>query len=1144
MKEIINIMLVLFVVMLCAFGTLQAQVIDESYCPMHTIEEPAETSAKLMSSCNPSTDICTGKYKPGKGTLKMLMVYIRFADDNTSMSYWNSTPNPNNIYDVETWMEESLDENISIGSDNYFNVTNYFNQMSRGSYNVIGDVVYIELPSKSTFVDTLGNDLEGLALMKATNKYALEYLDNNSQIDLSDYDNFDYVSTNHHDQASDNILDMVYMVYRTPGAQHFAGVEYSSFGGIAMLGGGGKETLPSGLVVDYSAFAEGSGLTMHLGENRKERFDDSYIHELAHYLMGGNHPYTDGSWSNSIGRSGYWGIFGGSQATNSVNSYEQELLGWIDVPELTSTQNFSLGDFITTGDAFKYSLSPTEYYYFENRQRIQTTNGIYNTYDQPNWNSDDKGLFILHVKENSSGNYLYHSDNSLESIVSDGNWDWNIDEENSWQVDQCNPSGEPAFYKNKPNRFGESFKEPIMEVDNPNDSEGSYMQSLFVKSTNPVECKKYFLGYDSSDKSGFSQTERSLISPYTNPVFLTRTKSLVDIGVKINGKLGSTLQLKFYDSTHDHYTITDNTTWDRQIYLEESVIVDNNATLSILPGTTVYLGENVNIVIKPGAKILAEGTSSFPIKFKRLDPTKKWNVIALQSSAGNSFKWVLFDGGYKTISLQSNNNTFEHCTFRNAWRGMEGWTNQDGTGNADATISYSLIEYNSSVGIVAHYVDLDISYTTIRDNAQAGLYVSSSNVNSFHHNQVVNNGGTTRDGIEVKSSGSLYLLENSVHRGFNEISGNGEDQISNFGSLTVGTPFHLVGGYNSIDGDYSGSQYLVENNSGSIVNIHYNWWGQSTVSSAMFSGSISGFSQYLTSNPVFSSGHGGQVPSKALPDNEDNVNLQETLTAYYDEIEDQLFQASANQQVRDNLHRLYEISGWASKINPELTIRFKALTKGAAIGMNNLYSTSALNASLQSTSNILQAKLLVREGDYESAEKWLNQKDAPSFEGYDGRDWLHLKLVTQIYHGKYEIAWQTLQDYYAFQKTQGEDMEEVRTNNAIIEEDLKALLNGSEGVINEQEKNDEVDLQELNSSNYPNPFNPTTNIRFTLTEKNLVSLVVYDMLGREVATLVDGVLSAGEQTVRFDASNLANGMYVYKLRAGNQEVIKKMTLIK
>lgn len=80
--------------------------------------------------------------------------------------------------------------------------------------------------------------------------------------------------------------------------------------------------------------------------------------------------------------------------------------------------------------------------------------------------------------------------------------------------------------------------------------------------------------------------------------------------------------------------------------------------------------------------------------------------------------------------------------------------------------------------------------------------------------------------------------------------------------------------------------------------------------------------------------------------------------------------------------------------------------------------------------------------------------------------------------------------------------------------------------------------------NYPNPFNPTTQIRFTLPEQSQVSLVAYDMLGREVARLIDDLLPAGEQTVRFDASGLANGVYLYRLQANQQEQVRMMTLIK
>lgn len=82
------------------------------------------------------------------------------------------------------------------------------------------------------------------------------------------------------------------------------------------------------------------------------------------------------------------------------------------------------------------------------------------------------------------------------------------------------------------------------------------------------------------------------------------------------------------------------------------------------------------------------------------------------------------------------------------------------------------------------------------------------------------------------------------------------------------------------------------------------------------------------------------------------------------------------------------------------------------------------------------------------------------------------------------------------------------------------------------------------SQNYPNPFNPTTNIQFTLQQTGLVSLKVYNMLGQEVATLLNGRISAGVQTVQFDASDLASGVYLYRLQAGNRVQTNKMLLIK
>jgi len=79
---------------------------------------------------------------------------------------------------------------------------------------------------------------------------------------------------------------------------------------------------------------------------------------------------------------------------------------------------------------------------------------------------------------------------------------------------------------------------------------------------------------------------------------------------------------------------------------------------------------------------------------------------------------------------------------------------------------------------------------------------------------------------------------------------------------------------------------------------------------------------------------------------------------------------------------------------------------------------------------------------------------------------------------------------------------------------------------------------------YPNPFNPSTTIMFDLPEASKVRLVVYDMLGREVAVLADGERPAGHYSLRFDAGKLSSGMYIYRLQTNNYTQTKKLMLMK
>jgi hypothetical protein len=88
----------------------------------------------------------------------------------------------------------------------------------------------------------------------------------------------------------------------------------------------------------------------------------------------------------------------------------------------------------------------------------------------------------------------------------------------------------------------------------------------------------------------------------------------------------------------------------------------------------------------------------------------------------------------------------------------------------------------------------------------------------------------------------------------------------------------------------------------------------------------------------------------------------------------------------------------------------------------------------------------------------------------------------------------------------------------------------------------------LLEQNYPNPFNPSTEIRFNLPEATQVTLTVFDLLGRQVATLADGAYSTGSHTIQWDGRDSAgqkvvSGVYLYKLQTADNVSIRRMTLM-
>jgi endo-1,4-beta-xylanase len=112
----------------------------------------------------------------------------------------------------------------------------------------------------------------------------------------------------------------------------------------------------------------------------------------------------------------------------------------------------------------------------------------------------------------------------------------------------------------------------------------------------------------------------------------------------------------------------------------------------------------------------------------------------------------------------------------------------------------------------------------------------------------------------------------------------------------------------------------------------------------------------------------------------------------------------------------------------------------------------------------------------------------------------------------------------------------------VVKDSLKAALDGLTRIVNDVTESTSRPTTFSLSQNYPNPFNPNSDIRYQISEFRIVRLCVYDVLGREVAVLVDEAKQPGAYTVRFDGSGLASGVYLYRLTSGSFTQTRKMVL--
>lgn len=286
-----------------------------------------------------------GKYKPSSNSqgeyFRALYVFAQFASDTKVIPNWPKNSLPAWAY---SFIDQAVAENYS-----QFTVSEYFDVMSEDDFDFIGDI-------HPNIITVQQNKSWGLANTDVINQL------NNQVADFKRYDNWYYADGAFHFSASngDGYFDMIHIIYRWADISWFSGGQ--GWGGNAYLGFTTDITLHDGIKVNGSSTnVLGSGITT----NNKGSVQSGWsiaghiAHEYGHYLFGGNHPRESGIMADGTG--------GGTFAMSAI---ERETLGYITILPVYNGQTKTIGDYLTTGDALKVSISTTEYFIIENHRRL------------------------------------------------------------------------------------------------------------------------------------------------------------------------------------------------------------------------------------------------------------------------------------------------------------------------------------------------------------------------------------------------------------------------------------------------------------------------------------------------------------------------------------------------------------------------------------------------------------------------------------------------------------------------------------------------------------------------------------------------------------------------------------------------------
>lgn len=569
--------------------------------------------------------------------------------------------------------------------------------------------------------------------------------------------------------------------------------------------------------------------------------------------------------------------------------------------------------------------------------------------------------------------------------------------------------------------------------------------------------------------------------------------------------------------------------WDININAGKSLTIHPSSTLNFVSGKKLIVNGILN----------AFGTLSENITFDKIGYSSSWGGIQFSPSGGGIIDWSVvknvqtYGGG--AIVINGSSPTIQNCTIED---------------NIGATSGIQIFSN-------AHpYIFNNI----IRNNPDHGIYISNSNP-YLRYNMIT---GSTSAG---KASVYCYYFSTPLFGGVG-------------GGLSEGKNT-LQSGYYGLVADYysspsAGSSDIAYNNRfinnyqanayanyNSLIYARYDWWGAAPPDYnkiIAINGSTIYSDQYRTSDPGPSRSMVDPVSPQDYPAATDlhlsiiNSSLQDNVEELQAAINDDLLRAK---ELRFAKNFKEAINIYKSIISSSVE---SAEAKIALVELGNLYLEANDVQVIEYIKNLgrmkndywglkllsleVLSKIYMVEKKTDDAIQ-LNYKLVNNYSGTIQEKNGNMNLFFIHYNlGKYEEA----KKFLASNLQRFEKDEHLMALEWLLE---IAGVNVED--LNNLSKNNLLNLEKHGANRiegyilydcYPNPFNPTTRISYYLPEAGFISLKIFDLLGREVADLVNENNKAGEYTVSFDGGKLSSGVYIYKLVGNNVNISKKMLLIK